>query len=331
MSDTDNEANLHEFLMFCCKTISNRIGNFTSGLSKQYSHIRANSSGFFSDLSSIPLEESSSCSDFFGEHRGGSRFCGKLSKADVKNIILHSNIDKLLKKKGLDDWYIEFDLSDSFCHYLYLRSKHIEQKDQYIGFLIARQGDYKIQTHLHSPDMSNFIQKNAPNLKMLDIQWLSLQNPEAKFIPSKPRLPGQRYPGSGIGRAVFDVLKEQCHEFQLDGISNVPEYFHNAILYEGFRFLDPIHDAMFGQMKIDLWNDIRSHSLAEVSWAVAAGALLMDGKPVVWTPGEFVLPLSFRLRAYFFSASFLFALNSAVRNLGTFSIDWEKFRGIRCQ
>ena len=329
MEENDSECTLYEFLNVCSQAIAQQLENLTNGLSKQISEIIQNPT-FFSPptFDHLVLEESSSCGDFMSENRGVSRFINKFSRKEITAIIRKSRLNNLLNEKGFDDWYIELDLSDSFSHYLYLRSRHLPQPDKYIAFLICRFGQYKIQAHLHTPEAYQRISKSLPikDLKMLDVKWLSLQNPELNFSNNKPRLPGQRYPGSGLGRCVFELLKQQCRQQKADGISNIPEYFHNAVLYEGFRFIDPIQDAMFCKMKEDLWNDIRTHTLSKVSWAVSCGALYLSDQKVQWKPGEFVLPLSFRLKAYFYSTSYLMPFNDAYNKLGNFYIRWEEFQ-----
>lgn len=76
--------------------------------------------------------------DFLGPQRGGNKFMNKYTVNDIKNIIKCRMIGDGLKKVGFPDWYVEFDLTDSFNHYLYLRSKRYMDKEKYIGFLIVR-------------------------------------------------------------------------------------------------------------------------------------------------------------------------------------------------
>ena len=330
MHETGSDCTLYEFLNFCGKAIAQQISNVTNEISKQITGIvqipslLSNSHSF----EHFVLEESSSCGDFLSDNRGISRFINVYTKKEIISVIKKSKLNLLLKEKGFDDWYVELDLSDSFSHYLYIRSKHLTQADKYIAFLICRFGQYKLQDNLHSHEAYQQIHKyiNIKNLKMMDIKWLSLQNPELQFNNKKPRLPGQRYPGSGLGRAVFDLIKQQCRRHKADGISNVPEYFHNAVLYEGFRFIDPEQDALFCKMKEDLWNDIRTHSLSKVSWAVSCGALYLDDQQFKWKPGEFVLPLSFRMKAYFYSTYYLKKFNEVSNKIGTFYIKWNEFQ-----
>lgn len=265
-------------------------------------------------------------SDFFGAQRGGYKFMDKYSIKDIESIIKNGPIGKSLEKVGFSDWYIEFELSDSFNHYLYVRSKRFPAKDQYIAFLIVKIDNRLIlKAKSHTPESFEFIRKNIDlsKLNLLYIQWLSLQNPGGTFKPDRPRLPGQRYPGSGIGRSVFLVIRRLCIFNYRDGIMNVPEFFHNAYLYEGFMFLDPVNQAHFEKMKKELENDISHYGLASVSWAIGIGALYLGDEKYEWNLGEQIFPLSTRTFVYFNSPDYYEKVNQTMSNLPKFHIDWE--------
>jgi hypothetical protein len=40
----------------------------------------------------------------------------------------------------------------------------------------------------------------------LAVRWLALQDPRGRFTPERPRLPGQRYPGLGLGKRLYERL-----------------------------------------------------------------------------------------------------------------------------
>ena len=300
------------FLIFKQNSCGISFSNFTFSLA--------------SDFSDDDSDDSSSLTDIFGPERGGCKFLDKYSIKDVSNIIKGSPINEALDRVGIDDWYVEFELSDSFNHYMYLRTHKYTHKDQYIAFLIVRvDGHPKIKVNSHSPKMRKFIDKNIDfeKLNILHIQWLSLQNPGATFSKSRPRLPGQKYPGSGIGKSVFYVIRSLCIINRRDGIMNVPEHFHNAVMYNGFFFLDPENEAHFEKMKEDLTDDIKNYGLAAVSWAVGIGALRLDGKKYLWNPGEQVYPLSRPTFAYFNSLNYTEKVDKIFGKLPSFTIDWK--------
>lgn len=264
--------------------------------------------------------------DIFSSQRGGNKFMNKYSVNDVHNIIKNTVIGDRLKKVGFSDWYVEFDLTDSFNHYLYIRSKRYPAKDQYIGFMIVRIDQrHSLKVTSHSIKSIQFIENNIniTSLDLLNIKWLSLQNPGATFSPQRPRLPGQKFPGSGIGRAVFIIIRRLCIINHRDGIMNIPEHFHNAVFYEGFIFIDPVSQGSFEKMKIDLQDDIEKYGLAAVSWAIGIGALRLGGKQYKWNLGEQIFPLSTKVFSYFNSYDFTETVDKVIMSLPKFDIDWK--------
>lgn len=125
--------------------------------------------------------------------------------------------------------------------------------------------------------------------RFLHVKWLRMQNPLAQPSPDKPLLPGQAFPGLGLGREVLSLLQMMAHRLDLDGVVEVPERLHNAALYfVRFRFLNPEEQGIFTA----ILRDTRQHTLADLAWGVECGALLdlAAHKPFRWLPREQVLP-----------------------------------------
>jgi hypothetical protein len=208
---------------------------------------------------------------------------------------------------------------------MWVRSPKFPRDDQYLIYMIVRTDQPALKVSSHSADGLHFIREilNLDNLDILYIRWLSLQNPGRPFSSDKPRLPGQKYPGSGLGRAFFTELRRMCLAAKRDGILNVPEHFHNAVMYKGFYFIDPYHQAQFNRMLIDLDSEIKRTSLAKVSWAVGTGALRLDGEICVWNLGEQIFPLGRKTISYFNSCHYTDTVAEQEINWGKFTIDWS--------
>lgn len=275
--------------------------------------------------------------DFFGSSRGGTKFLNKYSKEDCTQIIQESSLSTKLSQLNLNDWYIELDLSDSFSHSAYLRSKSFPTKTDYIGFLIVQNGPFKllVPNPTDSPGKKLIYKKFGESLNLLNIRWFSLQNPRAAFPPMKPRLPGQRYPGTGMARDALGIFVRLGLKAGKDGIINCPEHFHNAYLYSGFFFLNPEEQGAFNRLKKDLDKDIKEKSLAAVSWAIYLGFLRSGindeegetpntGNVVNWQLHEQVLPLSLKVKLYFESREYKALEQKAERESGPFSIMWNE-------
>jgi hypothetical protein len=160
-------------------------------------------------------------------------------------------------------------------------------------------------------------------LSFLAVHWLALQDPRARFTRERPRLPGQRYPGLGLGRRLYALLLGWAASWGKDGLLAFPEYFHNAWLYaaprqragaEGpplppFRFLSPERQGLFEALA----RDFAHQPLAAASAALAAGRVREagSGEPVRWEAAELVVPLTTGLRAYLDSRDYRRAADAA--------------------
>jgi hypothetical protein len=263
------------------------------------------------------FDEDDHFGDFFGDHRGGSKFLGRFSVGEMTSLVTRSPFGDRLRMRGIDDWFIEFDLRDCFVHYCYMRRQCLPEPDKYIGFLIVQLGDFVTrQTVMRT--------RLPERLNILNVRWIALQDPLGEFSERRPRLPGQRFPGTGMGHEVYETLIVEATRSGRDGIVNIPEHFHNAFLYKGFQFLNPDREGWFRKLQRDLAADIDEKGLAAVSWALYLGFLRCDGQPVRWEPQEQLFPLSERLKTYFTSREFRGAVHQAFQQVGQFSIRWEE-------
>jgi hypothetical protein len=253
--------------------------------------------------------------DFFGANRGGSKFLDRFTVDDMTSLIEHSRVGHGLRARGVDDWFIEFDLRDCFVHYCYLRRRCLPEPDRFIGFLIIQLCEFGMRRGECLP--------LPPGLDLLNVRWLALQDPLSKFSDRRPRLPGQRFPGTGLGRDAYDTLMAAATRAGRVGIVNVPEHFHNAFMYQKFRFLNPADEAAFRRMRIDLAADIKTKGLAPVSWAIYLGFLRSGGKRAIWEPKEQAFAISKKLRAYFKGRDYKAAMHEAMGRIEQFTIEWE--------
>jgi acetoin utilization deacetylase AcuC-like enzyme len=137
--------------------------------------------------------------------------------------------------------------------------------------------------------------RSAPDLAMLRIEWLALQNPREAFTPARPRLPGQEHPGLGMLRDVIALLLVACERLQLDGVLWVPAHYYTAA--QGRRasqFLHPADEGLFRAIE----RAVNGLDLAAATTAVEQGQLLdaSTGAPFVWHPMTVVVPAGERLR-----------------------------------
>eukprot|EP01105_Mastigella_eilhardi_P025312 TRINITY_DN6848_c0_g1_i1.p1 TRINITY_DN6848_c0_g1~~TRINITY_DN6848_c0_g1_i1.p1 ORF type:complete len:739 (+),score=164.63 TRINITY_DN6848_c0_g1_i1:103-2217(+) len=133
-------------------------------------------------------------------------------------------------------------------------------------------------------------------LRMLAVEWVRAQDP-ARDFPKTPkgtsavnssagardkhsnRLPGQLKPSIGVARELDSIMLHLARTKKCDGIMNIPEYWHNALLYSSFPanpyfFLNPAFEGYVRAIGRDLAEDIKTRGLPAVAWAVASGKLL---------------------------------------------------------
>ncbi|MBT3223031.1 MAG: hypothetical protein HN348_28485, partial [Proteobacteria bacterium] len=134
------------------------------------------------------------------------------------------------------------------------------------------------------------------NLEVIWIDWLLLQDPSANFSLARPPLPGQEHPGLGIAHQVQELLVQACRRINLDGLSNNPAHYHNALgASRVFYFLEPEDQGRFKA----LYTTLKDRDLAEASALADDKQLcLSDGTRLGWEPNIQVLPVSKRLQLW---------------------------------
>jgi hypothetical protein len=134
-----------------------------------------------------------------------------------------------------------------------------------------------------------------PDMELVALEWLLLQNPRASFSARRPRLPGQQHPGLGLLRDFMSWLVVVCETHHLDGIHFTASHYHVAM--QSRRLVRPLDPADEGRLRA-LAEALAGLSLPDATRAVEHGHLLdADGRPVAWAPVATVLPVSNALHA----------------------------------
>ena len=135
--------------------------------------------------------------------------------------------------------------------------------------------------------------RTVPDLELVFLEWLLLQNPRAHFSPRLPPLPGQQHPGLGLLGVVMGLLVLIAEQLGLDGVVDVPSnYYVAAVGRKHLRFLDPAAQARFEALS-DLFFGmplVEAEALLEGKVVDAA-----TGSLVTWEPSPMVIPVSARL------------------------------------
>lgn len=135
--------------------------------------------------------------------------------------------------------------------------------------------------------------------RVLGWDWVEMQDPLARPSPFRPMLPGQSHPGLGLFRGLTRLMLDYVPQLGVEGLTAVPQYFHNAVLYGGhFCFLDARVQGRFQAACRDLLDE----GLSPASWWVAREEVeIVDRasgqvQPYVWKPEKIVRGLAPELK-----------------------------------
>lgn len=245
-------------------------------------------------------------------------FLGQYSRDGIQFIIERFGLDRRARHQGLRHLAVELDTSDPYSHKLTIYNGRTRDRQHVVMEFVAR------YQHLTPLDVETPIEYTG-QLKVLKVEWLLLQNPKASFSERRPRLPGQIYPGLGLGDELMALFTLMGRHLKVDGIINVPEYFHTGLLFgKRFVFLSPAVQALVGQISHDLWKRYR---LAMIAWASNLAAIqnIETGEYLAWKPRRQIIPLRPELRTYFRSDDYR-KIAENICDTPIFTIDEQKLK-----
>lgn len=225
------------------------------------------------------------------EGRASTSFLNFYSRDGLLLGMKAYGIHDRLVAMGLGEYELEVTREDAFHHRLELfvaKDRHDEQRIM------------DLRVHLRQVTWLGDDEEPRPRLSypVLVIEWLAMQNPRGRFTKERPRLPGQTFPGSGLGRAMHNILVIMAERTGREALLNVPEHFHLASLYlrAGYRYA-----SLEREREVEAVVEVTEElPFAAAAWAVERGFVHeeVDGRQVPWrySPEELLLPLSSQLR-----------------------------------
>jgi hypothetical protein len=248
------------------------------------------------------------------DEKSPALWLGHYTEQEILHLLEKFGILPALKEKGFANLVIVIEPLDPFAQALRIFNEKAVADNQL--------AEFRLREVAFSPQP---LAVDAP-LSMLKIEWLMLQNPRVQFSPERPRMPGQRHPGLGLGKQTVQFLVHLAEAHHLAGVLNFPEFFHNAYLYlEYFHYCDPRLKGLV----LALRRDLIELSLAELSWAIYLGCVndATTGQTYDWQADALVLPLDEKLKKLFGSAEYE---QNVYRTLAEarFVLDREKFEKV---
>jgi hypothetical protein len=193
----------------------------------------------------------------------------RFSMDDIRSILESSGVFRKLNERGYIDHRLEIVHISDLDNRIYIKNK-----------------DKEILVHIRLKLNDFFIKKLENSFKMMYIDWLLTQNIRLGKLKEKKRLfHGQEYPGLNIFAEITTFITELTQKIGAHGVFNVPEYFHDAVLFhKNFKFVDPKKEGEFRT----LIETFKKSSLRELSLLIHSGLIYdqTEGLIYQWKYGE---------------------------------------------
>lgn len=224
--------------------------------------------------------------------RGNNMFLGYYSQRGLEIAMEKYKVTQKLRRKGFNNLKLKIDTSDPYKHSMMLNN-HIENR-------IEKLVEFVVKRDFLDVDMPFKTDLNGKKYEVLIVEWLKMQNPRVDFPEKKPRLPGQEYPGLGVGSDALEMLVFAARRLGMKGIVNIPDHYHNAFFYSRlFLFEKPEDQARL----MAIIRDTRGKTIKEVAWAIEEEKLIDRklNKPFKWEIAKQILPLENKWRKLYTS------------------------------
>ncbi len=239
--------------------------------------------------------------DLHGGHLYGeedsSLLFGRFHRERIEELMERAGIFERLHGKGYRNFVMEL--------------QRLSEKDQRILIL---QGEHKLIHMRLKLALFNFrFHPGLSRKRLLYIDWLETCHPLCSVRREESLFPGQKYPGLGIFPQISSFFQYFAQELHVAAIFNMPEYFHDALLFHRkFRFYDPEREALFRA----LIRDFRHLGARKISRALGEGRVCdAKGEPVPWRSAEMISPLNDDLAKILWNAHYERRVNKSLSRL----------------
>lgn len=266
----------------------------------------------FRSLSRVELQAGSGDFDL-PDLFGGSldrRFLGFYTEEGLRRGLERYGLFDELAAAGYPDATMEMRCDDPEEHMLRFWAGRRDEEP--IIELVARRDTLRPSGELLS-------RMNRAYVGVLNVEWLQLQRPGDAFTPERPPLPGQSYPGLGLGREILELLRQAARRLQLEALVTVPSYFHNAYFYSvEFQYVDPREQGLFLALCRDVLPGCYG-SVAAASWAIAEQMVVEESNADAlfsWFHDVMLAPISDELTQYMQAPAYHAEVQTALREHG---------------
>lgn len=239
--------------------------------------------------------------------RGSDWFLGFYSEAGILRAFEKFGICTALRKRGFSDIIPVVNTDDPYRQLLRIYNG-LEDADHLLGEIVVRKARF-------SPKPYSLIPDHFYPLRMIQVEWLVLQDQTTDFSKKRPRLPGQEYPGLGIGEQILELLYIMSKHQRTQGLLIIPHYYHTALIFSReFRFLNPRYQGLLDAID----RDLGKFTLPVRAWAVELGAVRynISDTAFIWDPEEQILACDGTLHDYLHSEEYSTRAREAAAEFG---------------
>jgi hypothetical protein len=228
-------------------------------------------------------------SPFAEEATDSRRFLDFYGARGLRRVLEAYGIHRILENRGLGGYEIRITCDSANDHRMQVLLDGVEAEEN-------RVIDLKVTLERHLPDglEGSSVSGDTP-LSLVIVKWLAMQDPRADFAAGQVPMPGQTHPGLGIAYTMHNVLLLMARRLGRDGVVNVPERFHLAVLYLRYGYLAANETWRREVLGVD--RELEAYPLPVIAWAEHRGCLRRaDGSPWHYSPDSVLAPVSDRLR-----------------------------------
>ena len=241
---------------------------------------------------------------------------GSYSLQGLNQVFTHYGLFRSLEKLGYPDVHITFTVLDRGRERLLVFPDRNHRQEPLVDLVFKKElAPGFDRQHSDCPVISE---------PFLYIEWLCLQDPLRTYRNLEIPLPGQKYPGLGMGWKVMLIIKLLARRIGAAGVYNMPEYYHTARLYH--RFFHYLNPALEGRL-LAIDRDTFPLHVVDASWAALHGLIMQGDQSMRWIGGPQILPIHPKLTDYFQSEAYRDEVHKSMM-AETFSLDKETLRAM---
>jgi len=260
---------------------------------------------------------------------GSNKLLGYYTARGIKKALTKYGIISDLERIGYPDVVVDLGAVDRFRQRLRIFPNSKHDSEPLLDMVVKRE--------LTSTLVERFPDFPRACEHYILIEWLCLQDSRRAFQSHQCPLPGQKFPGLGMGWKVLVLLEFMARRIRSAGLCNIPEYYHSGrFFHRFFRFVSPISE---GEL-LALDRDTFPLHVVDVSWSIIHDLVKRGDKLFKWSGSPQIFPISPHLKSYFRADAYKTAMRKSLienrfvldnlkvdkmRADGTFYVVREKF------